>query len=332
VIVSARSLIEGFNVPSADLGIIVAASASVRQRVQTLGRLLRRNRTDRGSEKQAALFVLYAAGTVDELIYEKADWEQFVGAERNEYFLWHAVEGSEPQPRTAPPRRPPLDETQVDAGALVPGSAYPGDSNQGELYSLDTQGTVRDESGTLLEPNAQLRAILSAHRKAGGRFRVTPKQRFVIKLEKVPEGWRAVYLGRLDESLQRVASPTVPDGALDALRPGDTYPLPLATGQVFSVLQRDKRLIARKLGGRVEFVLPAEQLTDPAKQAALRLIQTRLGEVYARERRLNKITVTEAGHVVYVLDNHARFLGHAPEGAAGFLFESKDATVTTETR
>ncbi len=43
VIVSARSLIEGFNVPSADLGIIVAASSSVRQRVQTLGRLLRKS-------------------------------------------------------------------------------------------------------------------------------------------------------------------------------------------------------------------------------------------------------------------------------------------------
>ena len=44
IIVSARSLIEGFNVPSADLGIIVAASSSVRQRVQTLGRLLRKSR------------------------------------------------------------------------------------------------------------------------------------------------------------------------------------------------------------------------------------------------------------------------------------------------
>src|SRR6185312_6674115 len=96
VIVSAKSLIEGFNVPSADLGIIVAASASVRQRVQTLGRLLRRNRTQDGSEKQATLYVLYAAGTVDELIYEKADWEQFVGADRNDYFLWRSVNNSEP--------------------------------------------------------------------------------------------------------------------------------------------------------------------------------------------------------------------------------------------
>lgn len=50
VIVSARSLIESFNVPAADIGIGVAASASVRQRIQTLGRLLRKSRcgTDKG--------------------------------------------------------------------------------------------------------------------------------------------------------------------------------------------------------------------------------------------------------------------------------------------
>ncbi|HEX6510010.1 MAG TPA: DEAD/DEAH box helicase, partial [Chloroflexota bacterium] len=126
VIISARSLIEGFNVPSADLGIVVAASASVRQRVQTLGRLLRRNRTTEGSEKQASLYVLYAAGTVDELIYEKADWEHFLGTDRNEYLLWPKVGDSEPVPRSGPPRRPALDETAVDLQALQPGGPYPG--------------------------------------------------------------------------------------------------------------------------------------------------------------------------------------------------------------
>ena len=37
IIVSARSLIEGFNVPAVDVGIIVASSGSVRQRIQSLG-------------------------------------------------------------------------------------------------------------------------------------------------------------------------------------------------------------------------------------------------------------------------------------------------------
>ena len=42
VLVSVRSLIEGINVPEADVGVSVASSSSVRQRVQSLGRVLRR--------------------------------------------------------------------------------------------------------------------------------------------------------------------------------------------------------------------------------------------------------------------------------------------------
>ncbi|MBM4023620.1 MAG: DEAD/DEAH box helicase, partial [Planctomycetes bacterium] len=47
VIVSAKSLIEGFNVPAADVGIIAASSGSVRQRIQSLGRMLRRKAHDK---------------------------------------------------------------------------------------------------------------------------------------------------------------------------------------------------------------------------------------------------------------------------------------------
>ncbi len=325
VIVSARSLIEGFNVPSADLGIIVAASASVRQRVQTLGRLLRRVRTNDGTEKQATLFVLYAAGTVDELIYEKADWQQFVGAERNDYFLWPQVGSSEPKPCPGPPRRPPLDENMLNAETLIPGADYPGDPDQGQLYSLDTQGTIRKENGNLIQPHAQLREVLASILRTGGRFRVTPLNRFVTKLEKTPEGWRTVYLGRLDAPLEEVVKLDSSNG-LENHRyvPGDPYPLGLASGKRFSVLQRDKRLIARKTRGEVRFVLPVEKLANPDKQAALRQIQEQLARVYANGHRVSKITVTKEGHVVYVVDNQAYFVGYAPEGAEGFVFEEKN--------
>jgi superfamily II DNA or RNA helicase len=323
VIVSARSLIEGFNVPSADLGIIVAASASVRQRVQTLGRLLRRNRTTDGMEKQPTLYVLYSAGTVDELIYEKADWEQFVGAERNDYFLWYPVAQSEPKPCLGPPRRPPLDETRVDAAMLVPGGFYPGDPDQGQLYSLDTQGTIRDEKGNLIKPHEELRSILVSNLRSGGRFRITPRNWYVTKLEKNPEGWHAVYLGKLHECLAHADEQTVTNLSDNQYAPGAPYPLGSVKGKVFSVLQRDKRLIAQKLKGRVQFVVPADMLADRQKQASLRQIQEFLANVYARGLRINKITVTPEGHVVYVYDNQAYFIGHAPEGPEGFLFEEK---------
>ena len=38
VLVSVKSLVEGIDVPDADVGVSVASSSSVRQRIQTLGR------------------------------------------------------------------------------------------------------------------------------------------------------------------------------------------------------------------------------------------------------------------------------------------------------
>lgn len=143
IIVSARSLIEGFNVPSADIGIIIAASSSVRQRVQTLGRLLRKSRTKDGAEKHATLHVLYAANTVDEFIYEKADWEQFIGAERNRYYTWPNVESSPPTLVEKAPRAPQPNEQSVDDSTLSPSDPYPGNVDEGLAYTRDTQGTIR---------------------------------------------------------------------------------------------------------------------------------------------------------------------------------------------
>ncbi len=327
VIVSARSLIEGFNVPSADLGIIIASSSSIRQRVQTLGRLLRRNRGGDGAEKQATLYVLYAADTVDELIYEKADWEHFVGADRNDYYLWHPVANSDPRCLDGPPRRPPIDEAKVDSTTLIPGGPYPGDPSQGRVYSVDTQGTVRDEDGNLVWPNDQLSALLGQHHRAAGRFRVTPIKRYVTRLERTQTSWQTVYLGRLDQPLE-IAVASSDSEVPNEYRPGDPYPLERVKGKVFSILQRDNRLIAKKEKGSVRFVAPAENLDEDRKRERLRQIQQFLAEAYARGQRMSRVTVTGDGHVVFLHEGQAWFVGHAPEGAEGFIFESSEAPET----
>jgi hypothetical protein len=323
LIVSARSLIEGFNVPTADLGIIVAASTSIRQRVQTLGRLLRKMRREDGTEKQATLCVLYASGTVDELIYEKADWEHFVGTNRNEYFLWPRVDEARPVLCQGPPRVPMPDEDALDKSVLQAGARYPGNPEQGRLYSIDTQGTVRAEDGTLLKPHDQLHSILSGFHNATGRFRITPINRFVNKLDKVPEGWQCIYLGRLEAPVQLVESEPPGDGASREYTPGDLYPLGKVRGTAFSVLQRDKRLLAKKVSSGIKFVVPSERLDDQQKRAALRQIQDNLAAAYSRGHRMNKVTVTNEGHVVYIISNQAYFVGNAPEGASGFMFEDE---------
>jgi superfamily II DNA or RNA helicase len=323
IIVSARSLIEGFNVPSADIGIVVAASASVRQRIQTLGRLLRKRSAVNGHEKQAVLYVLYACETVDELIYEKADWAQFVGADRNEYFFWRSTGGSDPLPQSGPPRVPQLDEDMVDASTLRPGDVYPANPDQGAIYSIDTQGTVRDEQGNLTKPSAQLKEILSKSKKALGRFRVTPKNRFVIKLEKGQEGWHGLYLGQLSVPLSSADDGDIEGSPQNNYSPGDVFPLGHVKGRTFSVLQRDHRLIALKGRNGVRFVRALDEISDPSKRQMMVALQERLKSVYGGGRKINKLTVTPEGHVVYVCDGIAYYLGEAPEGADGFMFDEK---------
>ncbi|HAN90821.1 MAG TPA: hypothetical protein DCQ33_01915 [Nitrospira sp.] len=323
VIVSARSLIEGFNVPSADIGIVVAASASVRQRIQTLGRLLRRSVRADGTQKEATLHVLYAADTVDELIYEKADWEHFTGAKVNEYYAWTGAGTSEPEPRAEPPRRPRPIDAAIDISKLNPGDVYPGDPDQGKIFTIDTQGTMRAETGELLLPHDQLQAILGSYYRTTGRFRITPIKHLVLKLEKTREGWRSIYLGKLDDSPVAVGDNAATD--MREYSAGDLYPLSKVKGRTFSVLQRDKRLIARKTASGVQFVVPFDAILDEPKTKRLREIQERLAAAYLRGHRMSKITVTAEGHVVYVVNNEGHFVGTAPEGSDGFEFESPSA-------
>jgi superfamily II DNA or RNA helicase len=321
VIVSAKSLIEGFNIPSADLGIIVAASSSVRQRVQTLGRLLRRAHHEDGSEKEACLYVLYADQTVDDLIYEKADWREFVGADRNDYFLWPAVDTSEPVSKQGPPRTPKASESSIEVTSLEPGAFYPGNLDEGRSYSLDTQGNVSDENGLLIKPSPELQTILKNSRKKGGRFRVTPANQFVIELHKTAEGWQGVFLGRLTKPLELVELGSVENVLPAGYVPGDRYPLNRVTGKTFSVLQRDRRLIATKGRDGIRFVMDERSMGDSGKQDALTQIQSFLARAYSGGHRISKITVTGEGHVVYVYNNEAYFVGYAPEGPTGFTFE-----------
>ncbi len=149
-IVSAKSLVEGFNVPSADIGIIAASSGSVRQRIQSLGRLLRRKE----SGSAARIYVLYVQGTEDEMIYEKADWDQVIGSERNRYFVWNEpMQGTAwsvglRETGTAPRRyRPPASE--VDASKLEPGDSWPAQTHGFTLH-VDHADNLRMEDGTLV--------------------------------------------------------------------------------------------------------------------------------------------------------------------------------------
>ena len=209
-IVSAKSLIEGFNVPSADLGIIAASTSSSRQRIQSLGRLLRK----KAGGRSARVVVLYVRETEDEAIYEKSDWAGIVGAERNRYFEWHHADPAEGDwmkglrevghaPRAY---RPPSHE--IDAATLNLGDPYPAQINGVELR-IDQQGNARDEAGSAIQvPRVLVAEILA--RNELRRARITPAGHLIVRIDSTGAGepdWR--FLGLADANAVQATPATV---------------------------------------------------------------------------------------------------------------------------
>lgn len=150
IIFSAKSLIEGFNVPSADLGLICASTSSVRQRIQSLGRMLRR----KPNNEEATIYALYVNDTVDVEIYKKADWENIVGAKRNRYFTWSpTIEGESWRKGLEEDEKPPIEfkplSEGVEVGNLKPGDEYPG-RDDGHSLKVDRMKNLRTRNGGLI--------------------------------------------------------------------------------------------------------------------------------------------------------------------------------------
>jgi len=206
VIVSAKSLVEGFNVPSADVGIIAASSSSVRQRIQSLGRMLRR----KPGGRTARVFVLYVRDTEDEAIYEKADWQNVIGAERNRYFLWYRSDRQLTWPQgleetNQPPRPYRPSSWEVDTTSLAPGDPYPG-RLQGREVRVDQDGNLRLEDDTVVPaPQTLVEAVVQHNPQR--RARITPAGHLIVRIEPSESGeadWR--FLGVVKELPEPTAS------------------------------------------------------------------------------------------------------------------------------
>jgi len=207
VIISAKSLVEGFNVPSADLGIIMASSGSVRQRVQSLGRMLRR-KTD---HRSARIVVLYVRDTEDEAIYEKADWEGVIGAERNRYFYWQPVINgpwSEGLMETSKaPRAYKPASSEIDVSGLKLGDPYPGKPD-GLYLRVDQSNNLRTEDGALVAaPPTLVKEVLE--RNSFRRAHRTWAGHLIVRVDgqgSAEPDWR--YLALVDPPLEEGAGDT----------------------------------------------------------------------------------------------------------------------------
>lgn len=315
VLVSVKSLIEGIDVPNADVGVSVASSSSVRQRIQSLGRVLRRSSDV--PDKVAEMHVIYVHDSVDESIYAKEDWSDLTGEAANRYWLWPTAPGEAPELRDGPPRSPaPTEEQEWDRlGAVAPNApvAYLGVQPDRE-YSVDTTGTVRTESGALVA-NAQGvdGMVTSVRGRPGGRFFITPRYRLVLVREGM-QGGRLMAAGQLAEPFSiRPLEKDVDAHATASLSPGATYfgPLDKTNGE-YRLSQKRGGVVQRDVaGGAKEFAL-----IDANRQAMSANLAAVLDAWRSVASAGIKFAVNNEWHAWYVAGGEPRFLAAVPGGFA----------------
>lgn len=265
ILVSVKSLIEGFNVPAADIGVIVASSSSVRQRVQTLGRILRRHTSATGEEKHAVMHVIYVRNSVDELIYDREDWGKSTGQERNLYY--HILPPEHPVPQPGPPREPLPADVDINAEDLVEGGPYPG-RLEGTEFTTDTQRNIKSLTGTLMQAPGWLWDAVVTTKNQAGKFRVTPRRHYVLVRMRDSEEWITRYIGRLMDPLVPAEAIEVIQGRRpDDLEPGSSYDGPTDDqGGEYLVRQSAAgRRVARKIHGARRGLSFARETVDAVR-------------------------------------------------------------------
>jgi len=313
VIVSARSLIEGFNVPSADIGIIVASSTSVRQRIQTLGRVLRKLQTGE-KEKKAVVYVLYMDKTTDEYIYEKTDWNKIIGAKRNRYFFWDLQR--EPEELKGPPREPRTLEKDIEENILEEGEIYPGEY-EGVEYSCDSRGNVFDATNRPAVNPQGIPEKIYKIKKEYGRFKVTPQKKFILVLKRVSGNWQTYYMTTLEYDFNFKKEGL--DKKFDALsaRLGDEFPSSLVDGSEETIYFKQKSgvyVIAKKHARGESYARIGDKAEDKTKgENASKIINT-VKQMQDEGFQINKLLITKEGHVIYLEEGKYHYVITTKEG------------------
>lgn len=305
IMVSARSLIEGFNVPAVDVGIIAAASGSVRQRIQSLGRVLRRHRGVHGEEKTSCVYVLYAANSSEENIYGKVDWDKTTGVDCNKYYLWEDL-NCEPIPQDGPPKSPAPTELQIDAAALSEGCKYPG-QYEGAEYTCDTKRNISDANGDYAEDTAALAEAVCKIKGSAGKFRITPQRHYVLVRVPIDDDWETVFVTQLKKPLRfrqpsRVtASPAQAHEWARTATTGAEYPfsgLPLITDDL-RFRKKAGGVISKKIRGGELFARAGKRALDAQKGADAERLVAAVKELHKCGKQINRIAINDAGHVLF---------------------------------
>ncbi|GAB7012966.1 DEAD/DEAH box helicase [Halolamina salina] len=201
VMLSVKALVEGVDVPSADVGIVRVSSSSIRQRIQTLGRILR---TGEDASQESTLYVLYARDTVDERIFREYDWKEELASAKVEHRVWERDDDSFTSGTirpAEPDELPPRPEKVPPAEDLDFGEVYDGPWEQARELSVDSRGKLfrKGRAGReYLEPGPLEDAVEFVLReKGGGRIKITEHGFVLSFIDGEP-----IFLGTVDDDYE----------------------------------------------------------------------------------------------------------------------------------
>jgi len=125
LMLSAQALAQGFDVPGAEYGLIRSSSGNVRQRIQTIGRLLRKK-----DETSATIWIIFVKNTSEERIYREFDWVNDLPEYEDVETYWEIENGSLQQKdfKDMPRYGRDLNEDElqnIDCTSIKIGDLYP---------------------------------------------------------------------------------------------------------------------------------------------------------------------------------------------------------------
>lgn len=297
IIVSGKSLIEGFDAPAADIGINVAATASQRQAIQSTGRILRKGKDNQ--DKTGVIYRLYIEGTTDANIYKKTDFSKIAGTGRNLYFKWNPLDESQNMysiETGRPPFTPAPDEKELDWQNIKPGEELEMDC-QGEdfQYEKETNNIYQKKFS-----NSKIKFYVSngggvaelvkkyASDVESNYFIQSKSNRIFVRI-KVPDSgeWKVRYIGQLDRQLIICDDVTPPS---PETKVGDIINNVPGNAELLKIVHfRGKNYIQKRLARG------AINLNDPVQSekifAHIRELETMLNSVNGQTDR-PRVTIT----------------------------------------
>ena len=193
IFISARMFSEGVDLPDVDVGIIAAASSSVRQKIQTMGRILRKSKT----KDIASIINIFIKDTTDERVFSKVDWTKILGFGRMKSFTWPEKKEIELKLIEKKRFRKEEEETKrIQEGRLKPGEIYTAQLS-GQKLSFDSSWRLfrkslgKKEYATNQEELSNLVEMVKSIKPDAGSFFINEKGHVLVK----DKDFRLIFVG-----------------------------------------------------------------------------------------------------------------------------------------